>query len=411
MNEYTTTATAMTPFAALPPRDRRLRLGLQFARMIQAGKLNMVLPDGSVHYFEGREPGPAATLIIKDARAVARIALGGSLGLCEGYLDGLWDSPNVTDVLRLGTANEMAFDSMLRGKPWARFASWVLHRLRPNSRKGARRNISEHYDLGNDFYQQWLDPSMTYSSALFTPEAPDLQAAQIEKYRALCRSLALRPGMSVLEIGCGWGGFAEVAAAEFGAKVTGITLSREQLAYAQARMEKAGLSDQVALRLEDYRDTRGTFDRIASIEMFEAVGEEYWPAYFKTLRERLIPGGCAGIQVITIADRFFADYRKTADFIQRYVFPGGMLPSPTRLQEEIGKAGLTMGGQIWFGRDYAETLRQWQAKFLERWDKISTLQAQYDTRFKRLWEFYLGYCEVGFDAGFTDVGQILIHRA
>jgi cyclopropane-fatty-acyl-phospholipid synthase len=411
MNDYSTTATELGQYVPRVPRDRRLRLGLNFARLIQAGKLNMVLPDGSVHHFEGREPGPTATLIIKDPRTIARIAFGGCLGLCEAYLDGMWDSPNVTEVLRLGTANEMAFDSMLRGKPWARFASWVMHRLRPNTRKGAKRNISEHYDLGNDFYQEWLDPSMTYSSALFTQGSGDLQAAQVEKYRTLCRALELKPGMSVLEIGCGWGGFAEIAAGEFGAKVTGITLSREQLAYAQARMEKAGLSAQVELRLEDYRDTRGKFDRIASIEMFEAVGEEYWPAYFNTLRERLIPGGRAGIQVITIADRLFADYRRTADFIQLYVFPGGMLPSPSRLREEISRAGLKLGEQLWFGADYAETLRQWQASFQAAWETISGLQAQYDERFKRLWEFYLGYCEVGFDAGFTDVGQIVIHSA
>jgi len=212
----------------------------------------------------------------------------------------------------------------------------------------------------------------------------------------------------VLEIGCGWGGFAEIAAAEFGANVTGITLSREQLAYAQARMEKAGLSGQVTLRLEDYRDTAGTFDRIASIEMFEAVGEEYWPAYFSTLRERLTPGGKAGIQVITIADRFFADYRKTADFIQRYVFPGGMLPSPTRLREEIAKAGLTIGEQSWFGRDYAETLRRWRESFLGQ--RAQILQLGFDERFMRIWEFYLAYCEAAFSQANIDVVQYTLRK-
>ncbi len=410
MSDFSTTANRLQDFSAAPPRDRRLRLALQFARMMKSGKLNMVLPDGSTHHFEGQEPGPSATLIVKDPRMVARLAFGGSLGLCEGYLEGMWDSPDVTEVLRLGTANEMAFDSMLRGKPWARFLSWAMHRLRPNTRKGAKRNIAEHYDLGNDFYQQWLDPSMTYSSAIFSAGNTDLQTAQAEKYRSLCRALKLTPGMRVLEIGCGWGGFAELAAAEFGARVTGITLSREQLAYARARMAKAGLAERVSLHLQDYRDARGSFDRIASIEMIEAVGEEYWPAYFNTLRTRLLPGGMAGIQVITIADRLFADYRKTADFIQRYVFPGGMLPSPSRLREEATRAGLQLGEQHWFGRDYGETLRRWQADFQATWDKISGLHMQYDTRFKRLWEFYLGYCEVGFDAGFTDVGQIILHR-
>jgi cyclopropane-fatty-acyl-phospholipid synthase len=406
-----TTANAMTNFPGIKPRDRRLQLALQFAKMLRAGKLNMVLPDGSTHHFEGVEPGPSATLIVKDPRMVAKLAFGGCLGLCEGYLENMWDSPNVSDVLALGTANEVAFDAMLRGKRWARFASWLMHKLRPNTRKGSRKNIAEHYDLGNDFYAEWLDPSMTYSSALFEEGVNDLEAAQAQKYRRLCQSLGLKPGMSVLEIGCGWGGFAEMAAGEFGAIVTGITLSTEQLAYAQARIAKAGLSDKVTLKLQDYRDTRGTFDRIASIEMFEAVGEEYWPIYFQTVRDRLAPGGRAGLQVITIADRFFADYRKTADFIQRYIFPGGMLPSPTRLHEEISAAGLSLTEQKWFGRDYAETLNRWNVVFQQKWQKISGLSAQYDERFKRLWEFYLGYCEVGFNAGWTDVGQIVLERA
>jgi cyclopropane-fatty-acyl-phospholipid synthase len=410
MNE-TTTANALTNFGPVKPRDRRLQLGLQFAKMLRAGKLNMVLPDGSTHHFEGTEPGPSATMIVKDPRMVAKLAFGGCLGLGEGYLEGMWDSPNVTDVLALGTANEVAWDNMLRGKNWARFASWLMHKLRPNTRKGSRKNIAEHYDLGNDFYAEWLDASMTYSSALFEDGIEDLQAAQDQKYRRLCQALELQPGMSVLEIGCGWGGFAEMAAKEFGANVTGITLSTEQLAYAQNRIAKAGLSDRVTLKLQDYRDTRGTFDRIASIEMFEAVGEEYWPVYFQTVRDRLAPGGRAGLQVITIADRFFADYRKTADFIQRYIFPGGMLPSPTRLREEYSHVGLTLREQTWFGKDYGETLNRWQAMFQAKWQKINGLSAQYDERFKRLWEFYLGYCEVGFKAGWTDVGQIVLERA
>jgi cyclopropane-fatty-acyl-phospholipid synthase len=410
MNE-TTTASVLTQFEPHKPRDRRLQLGLQFARLMRAGKLHLLLPDGSAHDFEGSEPGPSATLIVKDARMVGKLAFGGCLGLAEAYLEGMWDSPHVTDVLALGTANEQAWENMLRGKAWARFASWLMHKLRPNSRKGSRKNIAEHYDLGNDFYAEWLDRSMTYSSALFEGGVSDLEAAQAQKYRRLCESLELKPGMSVLEIGCGWGGFAEMAAGEFGATVTGVTLSTEQLAYARDRIAKAGLSDKVTLRLQDYRDTRGTFDRIASIEMFEAVGEEYWPVYFQTLRDRLAPGGRASLQVITIADRFFADYRKTADFIQRYVFPGGMLPSPARLREEIANAGLVLGEQRWFGKDYAETLNRWHAAFQAKWGKIAGLSAQYDERFKRLWEFYLCYCEVGFLAGWTDVGQIVLQKA
>ncbi len=409
MNEMSATV-QLNESAPRLPRDRRLRLGLRFARLIKAGTLTMVLPDGSLHRFEGEAPGPTATLIVRDARMVAKVAFGGSLGLSEAYMDGLWDSPDVTEVLRLGTANEMAFDEMLRGKSWARFASWAMHKMRGNTRKGARRNIAEHYDLGNDFYAAWLDPSMTYSAAMFGNSETDMRAAQDEKYRRLCRSLDLAPGMTVLEIGCGWGGFAQIAATEFGAVVTGITLSAEQLAYGRARITAAGLDNMVSLRLEDYRDTTGHFDRIASIEMFEAVGEVYWPAYFATLRERLRPGGKAGLQVITIADRLFADYRSTADFIQRYVFPGGMLPSPSRLRQEIAAAGLTSGEIFWFGRDYARTLSRWQTSFQAAWGRIAGLSRQYDDRFKRLWEYYLGYCEVGFDAGFTDVGQIIIDR-
>ncbi len=404
------TLNGVVAMAPAKPRDRRLRLGLRFARLIQAGRLNLILPDGSTYFFEGAEPGPSATLTVRDARMVAKMAFGGSLGLAEAYLDGMWDSPNMIEVLRLGTANEAAFNAMLRGKPWARFVSSMMHRLRPNSRRGAKRNIAEHYDLGNEFYAAFLDPTMTYSAALFSDNAEDLQAAQAEKYRRLCRALELRPGMTVLEIGCGWGGFAEMAAAEFGAVVTGITLSEAQLGFARQRMRDAGLAETVTLRLEDYRDTAGSFDRIASIEMFEAVGEEYWPSYFKTLRERLKPGGKAGIQVITIADQFFGEYRRTADFIQRYVFPGGMLPCPTRLRQEIAQAQLKVTDALWFGQDYARTLGRWQANFQAAWHRINALSTQYDNRFKRTWEYYLAYCEAGFAAGFTDVGQLVIER-
>jgi cyclopropane-fatty-acyl-phospholipid synthase len=411
MSEFASNARDLSGYMREPPRDRRLRLALHLAKSIQIGTLTLELPDGSQHHFEGPTPGPAATIVIKDPRMVTRLMFGGTFGLCEAYLAEMWDSPNVSDVLKLGTANDDAFMHMLRGKPLARFASWIMHRLRANTRKGAKRNIAEHYDLGNDFYGEWLDPSMTYSSALFTPGVNDLESAQAQKYRAMCKALELQPGMTVLEIGCGWGGFAELAAREFGVQVTGITLSRQQLAYAQARIAKAGLAGQVTFKLEDYRDTVGKFDRIASIEMFEAVGEKYWPSYFKTLHDRLKPGGRAGVQVITVADRFFADYRKTADFIQRYVFPGGMLPCKSVLAAQIEAAGLTQGEQLWFGRDYAETLRRWRVSFEGTWERIAGLHAQYDSGFKRLWNFYLCYCEVGFDAEFTDVGQIMINRA
>ncbi|EGO94708.1 cyclopropane-fatty-acyl-phospholipid synthase family protein [Acidiphilium sp. PM] len=403
--------TDATALSAPPlPRDRRLRLGLGIARMIRVGTLEVVLPDGSVHHFAGAAHGPAATMIVRDARMIARLAFGGSLGLAEAYLDGWWDSPRLIDVLRLGTLNEESWEDMLRGKLWARAASFLAHRLRPNTRRGARRNISEHYDLGNDFYAAWLDPSMTYSAALFAPGQAGLQPAQDAKYHRLCRALGLEPGMRVLEVGCGWGGFAEIAARDYGAHVTAITLSREQLAYARARIAAAGLGGQVEFRLQDYRDVPETFDRIASIEMFEAVGEPFWPAYFAALRDRLAPSGLAALQVITIADRYFEEYRRKADFIQRYVFPGGMLPSPTRLRAEIARAGFALRDAFHFGQDYAETLARWQDAFQSAWPRIARMSPQYDGRFKRLWEFYLAYCEAGFRAGWTDVGQFLIAR-
>ena len=398
---------------AAPPADRRLRLLLRLARLIRRGTLTIELPGGARHVFEGA-PGPAATFIVKDTRVVRRLLTGGSLGLAEAYLDGLWDSPDLRAVMRLATANETIWQTVLAGRPWMRVLARLAHRLRPNTRRGARRNILAHYDLGNAFYAEWLDRTMTYSSALFGGNDDTLEAAQLRKMHRLCQALELRPGMRVLEIGCGWGGFAEVAARDYGALVTGLTLSPAQLAYAEARIARAGLAGRVTLLLEDYRDVRGSFDRIASIEMFEAVGEKYWPAFFAAVRERLAPGGRAGLQIITIADRFFAPYRRGADFIQRHVFPGGMLPSPRRLQEEVAKAGLAWADELWFGRDYAETLARWQAQFQAAWPRIAAaarLQARpADDRFKRLWEYYLAYCETGFRAGWTDVGQIVLER-
>jgi cyclopropane-fatty-acyl-phospholipid synthase len=255
---------------------------------------------------------------------------------------------------------------------------------------------------------------MTYSSALFGAGGNSLESAQRAKMRRICNELNLAPGQKILEIGCGWGGFAELAAAEFGVEVVGITLSREQLAYGQQRIAAAGLADKVTLKLQDYRDAQGKFDAIVSVEMIEAVGEEYWPTYFRTLNDRLKPGGAACIQAITIAEKYFHDYRKTADFIQRYVFPGGMLASPSRLRAEIARAGLQWRNAHWFGLDYAETLKQWQTNFQNAWPKIVQLPAakgRYDAQFKRLWEYYLAYCEAGFRAKWTDVGQIIVARA
>jgi cyclopropane-fatty-acyl-phospholipid synthase len=395
------------------PADRRLRLFLRVARLIHRGTLTIVLPDGARHVIEAG-PGPVATFIVRDARAVRRLLTGGSLGLAEAYLEGLWDTPDLRAVMMLAAENEAEWEALLAGRPWMRALARLQHLLRPNTRRGAERNIVEHYDIGNEFYAAWLDPTMTYSSAMFGGKDDTLEAAQLRKVHRMCQALELRPGMHVLEIGCGWGGFAEVAARDYGALVTGITLSPAQLAYAQARMVRAGVAERVQLLLKDYRDVRGSFERIASIEMFEAVGEKYWPAFFAAVRERLAPGGLAGLQIITIADRLFSTYRRGADFIQRHVFPGGMLPSPERLHQEARRAGLAWSTELWFGRDYAETLARWQGRFQAAWPRVAgavRLQARpADDRFKRLWEYYLAYCETGFRAGWTDVGQIVLVR-
>jgi cyclopropane-fatty-acyl-phospholipid synthase len=342
-------------------------------------------------------------------RAIRRLAIGGSLGWAEAYLDGDWSTPDLRAVMMLAAANETEWDAVLRGRAVIRWLSRLLHALKPNSRRGARRNIAAHYDLGNDFYAAWLDSTMTYSSAEFLTLDETLAQAQQRKVRNLLNMLALVPGARLLEIGCGWGYLAETAAREYGVQVVALTLSRAQAEAARARIAAAGLTDRVEIRIQDYREVTETFDAIASVEMFEAVGEAYWPAYFRVVHDRLRPGGRAALQIITIADRFFAEYRRSADFIQRYVFPGGMLPSPTRLREEVARARLRWLSDTWFGASYAETLRRWNESFQAAWPKIAAL-GRYDARFKRLWEYYLTYCETGFRAGWTDVGRIVLAR-
>ncbi len=396
------------------PRDRWARIALKLAGMIRCGHLTLVLPDGSQHRIDAPHDGPKATVILRDNKAIRRLVTGGNVGLAEAYIDGLWESPDLRAVMALAAANEAEWEQALAGSWWMRQLGSLLHRLRPNTRSGSKRNIVAHYDLGNEFYAQWLDPTMTYSSALFTSPDQPLKEAQLAKIHRLCQAIGLQPGMRLLEIGCGWGAFAEVAARDYGAQVVGITLSPSQLAYGQDRIARAGLSGQVELRLQDYRDVPERFDRIASIEMFEAVGEKFWPVYFQSVRERLLPGGIAGIQTITIEDRLFPTYRKSADFIQRHIFPGGMLPSPTRLREEVQRAGLAWHGEHWFGQDYAQTLARWNESFQSVWPRLQQAtrlsRMPCDARFKRLWEYYLLYCETGFRAGWTDVGQILLAR-
>jgi cyclopropane-fatty-acyl-phospholipid synthase len=374
------------------------------------GRLTVLLPGGASHLLEGSQPGPSATLDIRDYRFAGRVLASGDIGFAEGYMAGEWETPHLAALLEALARNSDYIRRLVAGNRFMKAVHWLSHRMHRNSRSGSRKNIHAHYDIGNAFYAAWLDPSMTYSSARFTRVGMALEAAQREKYASLARTMDLQAGQSVLEIGCGWGGFAEFAAKEIGARITGITISREQYDFARQRMFNAGLSERADIQLIDYRDVQGRFDRVASIEMFEAVGQEYWPAYFGKIHEVLEPGGRAGLQIITIDDAFFAGFRKRTDFIQKYIFPGGMLPSEAALRPIVAAAGLDWNGVDRFGQDYAETLRLWDERFQAAWEDIRRLGG-FDERFRRLWRFYLAYCEAGFRAGRTNVIQLALSRA
>ncbi|GAA0869904.1 cyclopropane-fatty-acyl-phospholipid synthase family protein [Brevundimonas basaltis] len=395
--------------AARMPRGFGLLLRLLAANWT-VGRLTVRLPGGNTHHLEGRRPGPSATLVIRDYRFAGRVLASGDIGFAEGYMAGEWETPHLAGLLEALARNSDYIRRLVAGNRMMKAVHWLSHRMNRNSRSGSRKNIHAHYDIGNAFYAAWLDPSMTYSSARFTGAGMALEAAQREKYASLARIMDLHPGLSVLEIGCGWGGFAEFAAREIGARVTGITISREQHDFARQRMFNAGLSERADIQLIDYRDVEGAFDRVASIEMFEAVGQEYWPAYFGKIREVLAPGGRAGLQIITIDDAVFAGYRKRTDFIQKYIFPGGMLPSEAALAPLVADAGLHRTGVERFGQDYAETLRLWDERFQAAWTDIRRLGG-FDERFRRLWRFYLAYCEAGFRTARTDVIQLGLSRA
>ncbi|MFK7940296.1 MAG: class I SAM-dependent methyltransferase [Roseovarius sp.] len=378
------------------------------AGKIAHGRLDIELPDGRVFRAEGKHPGPVAHIRIEHPDTFTRMVREGYLGFCEAYLDGWWSTPDLQAFMDLVNAEN---DEMYNGYPGQTLVQWyekLRHWLNGNSRAQARKNISYHYDLGNEFYAHWLDDTMSYSSAIFETGQDDFEKAQIAKYASMVDQMGVKPGDHVLEIGCGWGGFAEYAAAERGLHVTGLTISQEQLNYAQERIEKAGLSDKVTLKLQDYRDETGTYDGIASIEMFEAVGEKYWPVYFNTLRERLKPGCHATLQIITVGDDRFEAYRNDVDFIQKYIFPGGMLPSPSALNVQAEKAGLYLKSNIEFGESYSITLRRWHDTFNEKWDQIAALG--FDDRFRRMWNFYLTSCAGAFHTGNCNVVQITISR-
>ena len=375
----------------------------------RAGELTFVTPAGHELRIKGSEPGFDARIIIHDFRFMRRVLASGDIGFAEGYMAGEWETPDLSAVLCAMSLNFDRLVKLMIGNPLARAVNSLSHRLNANTRKGSRKNIHAHYDLGNAFYSRWLDTTMTYSSARYDEAGQPLEEAQTNKYRTLAQGMGLTSGQSVLEIGCGWGGFAEFAAKEVGAKVTGITISKEQFDFARKRMFDQGISERVDIRMIDYRDVQGSFDRVASIEMFEAVGERYWPAYFDKIREVLAPGGRAGLQIITIRDEIFDAYRRRADFIQKYIFPGGMLPSEERLKPITEQLGLRWTGISRFGEDYADTLAEWGRRFEGAWGEIS--QLGFDERFRKLWRFYLSYCEAGFRTGRTNVVQLSLAKA
>ena len=401
-------------WAAPRPSVRRSLAFRLLLRLLSAnwtwGRLSIVLPDGAAHQLVGRESGHSAVLSIGDERFAGRVLKSGDIGFAEGYLAGEWDSPDLAVLLETLAHNYDHIRRLFDGDRLMTAVNGLRHRLNRNSRAGSRRNIEAHYDLGNAFYAAWLDPSMTYSSARFQQPDQTLEGAQRGKYAALARLMDLQRGHSVLEIGCGWGGFAEFAAREVGARVTAITLSRAQHDFARRRLSNAGLAEAVEVRLLDYRDVDGQFDRVASIEMFEAVGRAYWPLYFAKLHSVLKPGGRAGLQIITIRDDLFEDYEARTDFIQSYVFPGGSLPSEARLAPVVARAGLRWGETERFGRDYADTLAAWARHFRAAWPDIRRDAPGFDERFRRLWLFYLAYCEAGFRSQRTDVIQLCLEK-
>jgi cyclopropane-fatty-acyl-phospholipid synthase len=380
---------------------------------VRHGRLSLTLPDGTRLEATGALPGPQAELHLHRWRPVLRLLLEGDVGLAFAYRDGDWSTPDLCELLCFGAANEAAFGPAVEGRGPARWFGRRLHARRANTRRGSRDNIAFHYDLGNAFYAQWLDASMLYSSALFEADDPaqTLESAQQRRLDRIVDLLDMHEGARVLEIGIGWGTLAATLAERFAAHVTGVTLSREQLAFAQDLAVRSGLSERLDLRLQDYRDVEGCHDRIVSIEMIEAVGEAYWPTYFAVLRDRLAPGGTAVLQAITIDEARFEHYRATPDFIQRCIFPGGMLPTPGRIAEAAARAGLVVTHSERFGIGYARTLAEWRRRFEAAWPAIAALDARFDLRFRRLWEYYLCYCEAGFRSGRVDVGLYRLQHA
>ena len=386
------------------------RILARIDRGLEQGAIEAILPDGSRRLVGGRRPGPRPIVRLHSWRALARLITSGSVGWYKAWELGEWSSPDPVPLFELFMLNAETLGGTARAKGLFRLVNKIAHRFRDNDKKRARENISHHYDLGNDFYRAWLDEGMTYSSAIFAePVSGDepLEAAQSRKLERLLERLELKPGQRLLDIGCGWGSLAEAAARDHGVGVTGLTLSEEQKAYAERRLAAAGLAGGCAIELTDYRDARGQYDAVASVEMAEAVGQDYWPVYLRSIARVLKPGGRAAIQFISIREPLFEGYAANADFIQTYIFPGGMLISEARLEALAREAGLSWKDREGFGLHYAETLRRWRLRYDEAVAQ-GRLPNGFDEPFHRLWRYYLMYCEGGFRGGGIDVAQVTL---
>jgi len=415
-----------SPFEPAVAADRRFATGGgllahllsgSFARILrridrglEQGAIEAILPDGSKRILGGRRPGPRPVVNLHSWRALARLVTSGSVGWYKAWEQGEWSSPDPVPLFELFMLNGESLGDTGRAKGLFRLVNSIAHRFRDNDKEGARENISHHYDLGNDFYRAWLDSGMTYSSAVFEePVSPDepLEAAQARKLELLLRRLGLEAGQRLLDIGCGWGSLAEAAARDHGVHVTGLTLSEEQKAYAERRLEAAGLAGRCSIELTDYRDATGQYDAVASVEMVEAVGQDYWPVYLESIARVLKPGGRAAIQFISIREPLFEGYAANADFIQTYIFPGGMLISESRLEALAGEAGLSWQDRKGYGLHYAETLLRWRRRYDEAVAE-GRLPEGFDEPFHRLWRYYLMYCEGGFRGCGIDVAQVTL---
>ena len=396
--------TASNPFSLPQGTPAAARTALRLLQRLQHGSLTVQLPDGALHHF-GDGHGPAAAMTLRNWQVCRAALKSGDIGFAESYIAGDWTTPNLTELLKVFLANRQHVDDVIYGSWAGRLLYRIKHLLNRNTRHNSQKNIHAHYDLGNAFYELWLDDTMNYSSAWFEagPEQ-DMRSAQHAKVRRALRMARVQPGDRVLEIGCGWGALAEMSTIEFQARLTGVTLSTEQLDFARRRMQALGVQDRADLRLQDYRDIDdGPYDAVCSIEMVEAVGREYWPTYFSAIERLLKPGGRACIQSIVIDDALFERYIGSTDFIQQYIFPGGCLPCPREFRQAAEAAGLRVEDSFAFGQDYAETLRRWRERFLAQRSQIQ--QLGFDERFMHIWEFYLAYCEAGFSMGSIDLVQ------